>query len=89
MPCCNPKLFLDFDDFTALVLAALGANAVGQHGLVAFGALGQTGALQVIVRAARGGALLGVASFWIWHFFIAQNGPDRRLSPPQAFALLP
>ena len=58
---------MDFDDFAALVLTALGANAVWQHGLMAFGALGQTGALQMIVSAPRGGAPLGVASFWIGH----------------------
>ena len=63
------KLFFDFNHFALMsaILAAVQANTVGKRRLVARGALGQTRRLQVIVRAAGGGAALRVPSFWIWH----------------------
>jgi hypothetical protein len=62
-------LFSDFDDFAAFIFSAVRANAMGQFGLVAIGALGQNGPAQRVVRAAGGGAALGVTSFWIRHLF--------------------
>ena len=66
-PVCVGLLFGDFDDFTALVLAALRAGAVRQLRLVAVRALGDAGQAQVIVRAAGRGAPLGVSTFRIRH----------------------
>jgi hypothetical protein len=59
--------FRDLDDFAVLVLTAERADAVRQHALVAGRALGKALGLQVIVRAALGGAALRVASFGIRH----------------------
>jgi hypothetical protein len=59
--------FRDLDHFTAFVAAAMRAGAMGKLWFVAIGALGVALHLQVIVRPARGGALLGVSSFWIRH----------------------
>jgi hypothetical protein len=66
----RPRLagFLDFNNVTALVDAALGACTVGQLALVAVGALGETDRGQRIVRTALGGAGLRVAPLWIRHF---------------------
>jgi hypothetical protein len=61
------RLFFDFDDFAALVLATLGAGTVRQLLLMAVGAIGQTRLLQMIVGATRGSALFRMASFGIWH----------------------
>src|SRR5690348_5536332 len=59
--------FRNFDDFAALVTSAMRAGAVRQLGLVAVGTLRAARGAQRIVSAARGGAPLGVSSFWIWH----------------------
>jgi hypothetical protein len=50
--------FLDVEDGAALVLAALGAGAMGQLLLVAVGALGNAGGGEEVVRATQGGAAL-------------------------------
>jgi hypothetical protein len=70
--------FLNGKDITALVGTALAAGAVRQLALVAVGALGKTGGGQEVVAAALGGALLGVAPFWIRHCSIpfASPAPD-------------
>jgi hypothetical protein len=64
----GPLFFRNLDHFTALIAAAVRAGAMGKLGLMAIGALGAAGYLQMIVGAAGGGALLGMASFGIWHF---------------------
>jgi hypothetical protein len=63
-------LLFDFDDFAPFVLAAVGANAVGQLGLVAVRTFRKAGRLQRIVGAAGGGPFGGVSAFWIRHFFL-------------------
>jgi hypothetical protein len=60
-------LGLYFDDFTSLVVAALGASAMRELALVAVRALGERARGQEIVGAPLGGASLGVSPFWIWH----------------------
>jgi hypothetical protein len=59
--------FRDFDDFAAFVSAAVRTGAMGKFGFVAIGALGAACDFQMVVRAARGGALLGVSAFRIRH----------------------
>jgi hypothetical protein len=59
--------FLDIENFASLIVSALGAGAVGHFLLVTVGALGKAVAFQGIVGAPGGGALLGVATFWIRH----------------------
>ena len=59
--------FRDFDDFTALVLAAFRAGAMGEFRLVAIGALGKAGHTEVIMSAAAGSPALGVSAFRIRH----------------------
>jgi hypothetical protein len=63
--------FSDFDHFAAglAVLAALRANTMRQLRLKAVGAIGEAGDAQGVVSATRGGAALGVTSFWIRHGF--------------------
>jgi hypothetical protein len=63
--------FCDFDHFAAglAVLAALGANTMGELRLKAMGAIGEAGDAQGVVSAAGGGAALGVTSFRIRHGF--------------------
>src|ERR1017187_507613 len=69
-----PKLLLfDFDNFAAFILPAVGADAVGQLGFVAVGALGQAGGFERIVRAAGAGPLLGVSTFGIRHISFSTN----------------
>ena len=67
--------FLDGEDVTALVRSALAAGAVGELALMAVRALGESGGGQEIVAAALGGALLGVAPFWIRHCSIPFASP--------------
>src|ERR1043166_7690552 len=57
----------DGDDFAALVVAALRAYPVRQFGLVALRARRRRLCLEEVVRAARAGAGLRMAAFWIWH----------------------
>jgi hypothetical protein len=52
------RSFLDIEDGAALVLAALGAGAMGQLLLVAVGALGNAHGGEEVMRAAQGGAAL-------------------------------
>ena len=59
--------FRNLDHFAAFVAAAMRAGAVGKLRLVAIGALGAAGDLQMVVGPAGGGALLGVSAFRIWH----------------------
>ena len=59
--------FLDVQHGAALVLAALGAGAMGQLLLVAGGALGDAHGGQKVVRAAKCGAARRVAPFRIRH----------------------
>jgi len=60
--------FRNLDHLTAFVSAAMRAGAVRELRLVAIGALGAAGDAQMVVGAARGGALFGVSSFGIRHF---------------------
>src|ERR1019366_8026011 len=66
-------LLFDFDNFAAFVLPTVGADAVGQLGFVAVGALGQAGGFERIVRAAGAGPLLGVSTFGIRHISFSTN----------------
>jgi hypothetical protein len=59
--------FLHIKNGTALVLAALGAGAMGQLLLVAVGALGDPGSRKEIVSTAIGSAARRVAPFRIRH----------------------
>lgn len=59
--------FLDGEDGATLVLAALGADAMGELVLATVGAKADAGGREEVVAAALGGALLGVAPFWIRH----------------------
>jgi hypothetical protein len=59
--------FLNLNHFTALIAAAMRTGAVWKLRFVAIGALGAAGDLQMVVRPACGGALLGVSSFRIRH----------------------
>jgi hypothetical protein len=59
--------FLDINHGAALVLAALGAGAMGELLLVASGALGDPYSGQKVVRTAKGGAARRVAPFRIRH----------------------
>jgi hypothetical protein len=59
--------FFDFENFASLIVSALGTGAVGHFFLVTVRALGKAVALQGIMGAPGGGALLGVATFWIRH----------------------
>src|SRR5277367_4429004 len=59
--------FLDFQHFTALIGAALGAGTVRLLAFVTVGALGEANCAQAVMSAAFGGACLGVAPLWICH----------------------
>ena len=59
--------FFDVQNFTALIVTALGAGAMRHLALVAVGALGERVAFQCVVRATSAGARFGVSPFWIWH----------------------
>jgi hypothetical protein len=67
--------FLDRENLTALVRAALAADTVGQLALVAVGAFGDAGRGKEVVAAALGSPLLGVAPFWIRHCSVPFDGP--------------
>jgi hypothetical protein len=60
-------LFGDFDYLASFVTAAVGAGAMGKFRFVTIGTLGASRGAERIVRAAAGGAALGVSSFGIWH----------------------
>jgi hypothetical protein len=60
-------LFRNLNHFSAFVAAAMRTGAVGKLGLVTIGALGVAEHLEVVVGAARGGALFGVSTFRIRH----------------------
>jgi len=59
--------FLDFENLAALVLAALGAGAMGQLLLVAYRALGEAGGSEKIMGTTIGSAARRVAPFRIRH----------------------
>jgi hypothetical protein len=59
--------FLDVENFSSLIVSALGAGAMRHFFLVAVGTLGKAVAFQSVVGAPGGGALLGVTTFWIRH----------------------
>ena len=61
-------LFGDFDDFAALILSAVRANAMRQFRFVAIGAVRHHGAAQGIMRPPGGSPPLGMSSFRIRHF---------------------
>lgn len=67
--------FLDGKNGAAFVFAAFAADAMRQFALVAVGAFRETSWGEVVVAAALGGALFGVAPFWIWHDSIPFSGP--------------
>src|SRR5678815_1958462 len=85
-------LFGDLNHFAALVLAAVRANAMGQLGFVAVGAVGHSGAGQVIMGPPHGGPPLGMSSFWIWHLLsqLLERCPAviTRCGPAAAFILI-
>jgi hypothetical protein len=62
--------FGDLNHFTALVLAAMRAGAVGQLGLMAVGALGFSERGQMVVGPPGGGPFLRVSAFRIGHFVL-------------------
>jgi hypothetical protein len=62
--------FRNLDHFAAFVAAAMRAGAMRKLGFVAIGALGVAKHAQMVVRPARGGALLGVSSFGIRHLVV-------------------
>jgi hypothetical protein len=59
--------FRNLDHFPAFVAAAMRTDAVRKLRFVAIGALGAASDVQMVVSPARGGALLGVSAFRIWH----------------------
>jgi hypothetical protein len=59
--------FFDFHYFAALIVAALGADAVRQFPLVTIRALGNGNGSQKIMGAANRSASLRMTPFWIWH----------------------
>jgi hypothetical protein len=60
-------LFLDRPDLALIVITAVGANTVRRLWFVALWAQARRRSLKRVVRAALGGARLGMASFWIRH----------------------
>jgi len=62
--------FGDFNHFTALILSAMRAGAVGQLGLMAVGALGLAKRREMIMGPPGGGPFLGVSAFRIGHFVL-------------------
>src|SRR5437763_4050912 len=65
--------FFDFEDFAALVHAALRACVMRQLLLFAVRALGDGSAGECVVRAAGASARFGVAPFWIRHWKFLSN----------------
>src|SRR5882757_4655725 len=82
--------FLYLEDFAALVVAALGAGMVGQLAFVAIRTLGESGGSQRVVRAALGGAGLGMAPLRIRHDRFLSIRPliSRRLPARRLFGLV-
>jgi hypothetical protein len=60
--------FLDFEYVTAFIVATLGAGAMWKLAFMAVRTFGETNRNQRIVRAALGGAGLGMAPLWVRHF---------------------
>src|ERR1700676_2620327 len=63
----------NLNDFTALVVAALGAGTVRKLGFVAVGALAEGERGKVIVSATESRALLGMSPFRICHDLLPFN----------------
>src|ERR1700693_4368592 len=61
--------FRHFDHFAPFIPATMRASAMRHLGFVTVGTLGPAGNFQMIMGPARGGAFLGVSSFWIWHLY--------------------
>jgi hypothetical protein len=75
--------FFDVENFAALIVATLGAGAMGHLFLVTVGALSKGMSLESVMGAPRRCALLGVSAFWIRHgskFLLAGYGASRRKS---------
>lgn len=71
----------DFDDFAALIIAAVRAGAMGELHFVALGAFGEARSLQRVMSPALGRATIAMASFGIGHSNFLGSGPavaDRR-----------
>jgi hypothetical protein len=65
------KLFFrDLDHFAAFVAAAVRTSPVRELRFVTIWALSVAERAQMVVRPARGGALLGVSSFRIRHVYV-------------------
>ena len=71
--------FFDFKDFTALVVAALGAGTMRHLALVAVWTLRQRVPFQCIMGTPCRGALFGVSSFRIRHGFLLNSRSLREL----------
>jgi hypothetical protein len=56
--------FLGHDDLTAVIIAAVAANVMGELGLFASGALDNRGSLKLPVGQTRTRAGLGMSSLW-------------------------
>lgn len=56
-----------FNDLTAVVVAATGANVVGHTGIMALRAIGQIGHINFPMSAALSASCFGMSSFRIWH----------------------
>jgi hypothetical protein len=61
--------FLDVEDFSPLIVPALRTGAVRHFPFVAVGTLREAVALQSVMGAPGGGALLRMSTFWIRHGF--------------------
>src|SRR5579872_5115730 len=59
--------FLDFQNFAAFVIAALGAGPMRHLALMAVRAFRECVTFERIVSAPVSGACLRVPPFWIWH----------------------
>jgi hypothetical protein len=59
-------LLFDVDHFTALVMAAIWANGVGQAHFTAIAALDQVTSFQRVMGAAAITATRSVFPFWLW-----------------------
>jgi len=59
--------FLDFQNFAAFVVAALGASPMRHLALVAIRTFRECMTLERIMGAPASGARFGVSPFWIWH----------------------
>jgi hypothetical protein len=61
--------FLDVENFSPLIVPALRTGTVRHFPFVAVGTLREAVALQSVMGAPGGGALLRMSTFWIRHGF--------------------